>query len=92
MTDLSLINKIFDQKLLKTRFYLLITFLTLKYKFEILKVSKTEKIHKKFNFSKITSTLDNFLDIKKINLRADFFGNFVTDLSLINPKFLAQLL
>ena len=36
--------------------------------------------------------MDNFLDIKKINFRADFFGNFVTDLSLINAKFLAQLL
>ena len=29
---------------------------------------------------------------KKINLRADYFGNFVTNISLINPKFLAQLL
>ena len=36
--------------------------------------------------------MDNFLDIKKINFRADFFGNFVTDLSLTKPKFLAQLL
>ena len=30
--------------------------------------------------------------MKKLTLNLIFFGNFVTDLSLINPKFLAQLL
>ena len=53
------------------------------------KKERNTKISKKWKIA-LTLTLSSWN--KKNNLYAEFFGNLVTDLSLINPKFLAELL